>query len=118
MPVPLVLVTPRLALGVSVSVSVALLFPGVGSLTVDEMEAVLASDPVALAATLQFAVNVAVPFTGRFTLALMLPEPDAGQLPPLPPAHVHVQPGNAAAKLSVTVAPVTPVGPALLATMV
>jgi len=102
----------------SVSVSVAELFPGVGSDTDDEIEAVFASEPVALDETVQFAVNVAVPFTGRLTLALMFPEPEAGQLPPLPPAQVHVQLCSGDAKVSVTVAPVTLLGPALLATMV
>jgi hypothetical protein len=108
---------PRLALGVSVSVSVALLLPGTGSAAAELIAAVLLSEPVAPAAMLQLAMNVAVPLTGRFTLLLMLPEPDAGQLAPPAPAQVQLQlsvPGN----VSVTVAPLTVFGPALLATIV
>jgi len=102
----------------TVSVSVAELFPGVGSETDDEIEAVFTTEPVALAETVQFAVNVTVPLTGRFTLALMLPVPDAGQFPPTVPKQLQVQLCSPAGKVSVTVAPVTLLGPALLATMV
>ena len=45
-----VMVTARSACGVSVSVSVALLFPGFGSVTGELTEAVLLSVPVAEAA--------------------------------------------------------------------
>jgi hypothetical protein len=45
----------------------------------------------------------------------MLPVPDAAHLPPLDPAHVHVTVFNVAGNASVTVAPVTALGPALVA---
>ena len=48
----------------------------------------------------------------------MLPLPDAGQLPPPAPTHVHVGAVSAAGTVSATVAPVTALGPALLATIV
>ena len=47
----------------------------------------------------------------------MLPEPEAVQVPPPAPAQVHVQ-VNAAGKVSATVAPLTLLGPALLAVIV
>jgi hypothetical protein len=55
---PSVFVIPRLALGASVSVSVALLLPGVGSVTPAGAVtvAVLLNDPVAEAEMLQLAV--------------------------------------------------------------
>ena len=64
------------------------------------------------------AVNVAVPPLSRFTLAAMFPEPLAGQLDPTDAAQVHVTLLSCAGKLSVTVAAVTALGPALLATIV
>ena len=107
-----------MALSVSVSVSVAVLLPETGSKMLVEMDAVFASEPLTELDTVHAAVKVAVPFTGSATFALMLPEPEAGQVPPLPPAHVQVQLCNAAGKLSVTVALVALLGPALLATIV
>ena len=118
---PSVLVIPRSACGVRVSVSVAVLLPGVGSVVPPGgvTVAVLASVPVADAATLAVSVNVAVPAGARLTVALMLPEPLAGQVEPVPAAtHVHVAPLNAAGNVSVTVAPVTNDGPPLVATIV
>ena len=53
---PSVLVIARSVCGVSVSVSVALLLPGVGSVVAAVIVAVLASEPVASAAMLQVAV--------------------------------------------------------------
>ena len=48
----------------------------------------------------------------------MLPLPDAGQVPPPAPTHVHVAPVSAAGSVSATVAPVTALGPAFDATIV
>ncbi len=117
---PSVFVIPRSACGVSVSVSVSLLFPGVGSVTPPGavIVAVLTSDPVADADTVPVAVKVAVPPTGRLTSALMSPLPLAGQLAPPPDVHVHVTPLTFAGKRSLTVALVTALGPALVAMMV
>jgi hypothetical protein len=55
---PSVFVMPRLACGVSVSVSVALLLPGVGSVTVADVAtvAMFTNEPVAAAEILQLAV--------------------------------------------------------------
>src|SRR5438093_242424 len=83
LPPALTLVTPsflvieRSATRLTVSVSVALLFPGVGSVTPTgaAIVAVLASEPLALPATVALTVNVAVPALSRFTLAAMLPLP-------------------------------------------
>src|SRR2546425_621249 len=63
-------------------------------------------------------MNVAVPPASRLTLAFRLPLPLAGQLDPAEAAHVQVTPATWAGKLSVTVAPATALGPALLATIV
>src|SRR5438093_4241272 len=90
LPPALTLVTPsflvieRSATRLTVSVSVALLFPGVGSVTPTgaAIVAVLAIEPVALPATVALTVKVAVPALSRFTLAAMLPLPLAGQLDP------------------------------------
>ena len=70
------------------------------------------------AVTVAVAVKVAVPPTSRLTGALMFPEPLAGQLDPAEAAQVQVTPESCAGMLSVTVAPVTALGPALLATIV
>ena len=66
---PSVLVTLKSACGVSVSVSVALLLAGLGSVTppADETVAVLASVPVAEGAMVPVAVKVALPAGGRVT---------------------------------------------------
>jgi hypothetical protein len=53
-----------------------------------------------------------------FTVALMSPAPDAGQLDPADAAHVQVTPVSAAGNTSATVAPVTAVGPAFDAAIV
>ena len=114
---PSVLVIPKLARGVNVSVSVAELlapvgtFPAAGAATV----AVLTSDPVAVADTVPVTVNVTVPAIARLTLALMLPLPDAaGHVEPAEAAQVHVTDVSAAGNVSVTVAPVMMDGPAML----
>ena len=58
-----------------------------------------------------------LPPLGRLTVSLMLPEPDAVQVPPPAPTQVQVQVSEAG-KVSATVAPVALLGPALLAVMV
>src|ERR671931_1350248 len=109
----------RSAVGVmTVLLSVALLSPA-GSLT----PAGAATDAVfvivpELAVTVAVAVKVALPPLSRSMLAAILPLPLAGQLDPAEAAHVQVTPETCAGKLSVTVAPVTALGPALLATIV
>src|SRR2546422_509082 len=109
----------RSAVGVmTVLLSVALLFPA-GSLTpagaVMVAVFVIVPEP---AVTVAVAVNVAVPPVNRLTAALILPLPLAGQLDPPEAAHVHVTPESWAGKTSLTVAPTTALGPALLATIV
>ncbi len=79
---------------------------------------VLTSVPVAPADTLAVTVNVAVAPAGRLTRTLTLPDPEAGQVPPPAPTQVHVAPRIAAGNVSVTVAPIASLGPALLATIV
>ena len=105
---PSVLVIDRFAVGTNVSVSVAELLPGVGSVTPagGATVAVLTRLPVADADTVPVTVNVTDAPTGRFTDALMLPLPLAGHVPPPLPAHVHVTPLNAAGMVSATVAAV------------
>jgi hypothetical protein len=117
---PSVFVIPRFACGVSVSVSVALLFAGFGSVTPlgTATVAVLLSVPVADALTVPVSVYVTLPLTGRFTVSLMLPEPLAVQVPPPAPTHVQLAPVIVAGRVSVTVAPVTALGPAFDATIV
>ena len=114
------MVIDRSAVVVIVSVSVALLLPGVGSVTPAGVatEAVLLKVPVALADKVPVAVKVAVPPFIRFTLALILPLPLAGQLELAEAVQVQVTPDSDAGKVSATVAPVTSFGPPLLATMV
>src|SRR5204863_8356778 len=74
---PSVLVIERSATRLTVSVSVALLFPGVGSVTPTgaAVVAVLWIEPTSLPATVALTVNVAVPALSRFMLAAMLPLP-------------------------------------------
>src|SRR2546430_17622020 len=97
--------------------SVALLFPAgsfvpAGAVTV----AVLLIVPVP--ATVAVTVNVAVPPLVRSTSAVTFPLPLAGQAEPAEAAQVHVGLVNCAGKMSLTVAPMTALGPALLATIV
>lgn len=117
---PSVLVIDRSAVGFKVSVSVAELFAGVGSVTPPGAAtvAVLTRLPVADAEIVAETVNVAEPPTGRSTEALMSPLPLAGQAAPLLAEHVQVTPVSAAGIVSATVAAVTADGPALLATIV
>ena len=69
--------------------------------------------------TVPVTVNVAVPPTGRSTVALMLPDARrAAHVAPPAPTQVQVAPVSAAGNVSVTVAPVTADGPAFAATIV
>jgi len=114
-----VFVMPRLACGVSVSVSVAVLFAGVGSVTVADVAtvAVFVSEPIADGEMLQLAVYVTLPVFGRLTVSLILPEPDAVHVPPFAPTHVHVQ-VNAAGKVSETFEPGAALGPLLFVAVI
>ena len=115
-----VLVVVRSPVGVSVSVSVAELFAGVrsvapvGTATV----AVLASDPVALERTVAARVYVTVAPTGRLTVSLIDPVPDAEHNPPPAARQVQVALVSALGSESLTVAAVMAEGPRLLATIV
>ena len=81
--------------------------------------AVFASVPVAVLETVAVRLNVAVPLTSRFTVALIFPVPfGAPQLEPADAVQVQVALLNVFGKVSVTVAPVTALGPALLTTIV
>src|SRR2546422_8968320 len=118
---PSVFVIDRSAAGMIVSVSVALLFAGFGSVIPagGVTAAVFDRVPEALMSSVPVAMNVAVPPTRRFTVRLMFPEPlAAAQLEPLEATHVHVTPVRLAGKLSVTVAPDAAEGPALLTVIV
>jgi len=117
---PSVLVMLRSACGVNVSVSVALLLPGAGSVTPlgTVTVAVLLSEPVTEGEIEQLAVYVTLPPLGRFTELLMLPEPDAVQVPPPAPAHVHVQEVSEAGNESATVEPGALLGPEFEAVIV
>jgi len=115
---PSVFVIARSAVGVmTVLLSVAELFPAgsfvpAGAVTVAVL--VIVPLPVTVAVT----VNVAVPPLVTSTSAFRFPLPLAGQLDPADAAQVHVTPESCAGKMSVTVAPTTALGPALLATIV
>ena len=118
---PSVFVIDRSADGFNVSVSVAELFAGVGSVTPPgaAMDAEFTRLPVAPATTVAEIVNVAVAPTGRSTVVLMFPPPLlATHEPPPDGTHVHVAPLRVAGIVSVTAAATTADGPALLATTV
>ena len=117
---PSVLVITRSAVGLSTSMSVAVLLPETGSVmpAPTDAVAVLVNEPVAPAATEALTVNVAVPPTGRSTLALMLPLPDAGHVAPPAVEHVHVAPVSVAGKVSVTFEAGAAEGPAFETTTV
>src|SRR5260370_1053141 len=108
------------AIRAMVSVSVALLLTGFGSVTPTgtAMVAVLAVGPLAPPATVALTVKVAVPPLSRLTEAAMLPLPLAGQLEPAEATQVQAPKVRFAGAVSVTVAAVTALGPLLLATMV
>lgn len=105
----------------SVSVSVAELFAAFVS-TDPGGTAILAEfvrEPVAVAATVAVKVYVAVPFTAKLTVVLILPVPLADpQLEPDDAVQVQEALVNVAGKLSATAAPVTALGPELLTVIV
>ena len=117
---PSVFVTERSATRASVSVSVAVLLAGVGSVTpVGAVTlAVLESVPLAVEASSAVSVYVAVAPLGRFTVSVIEPVPLAVHVAPLDAEHVHVAALRADGSESVTVAPVTADGPTLVATIV
>ena len=103
------------------SVSVALLLPGTGSVvpTGGVTVAVFTNVPTAVDATLATTLKVAVPLTARLTVVLRLPVPLAAlQLEPPVATQLQLALVMAAGKVSATVAPVTALGPALVTTMV
>src|SRR5258708_7664052 len=109
----------RSACGVRVSVSVAVLLPGVGSVVPAGAVtlAVLLRLPVAEAEMLAVTVNVAIPPFARLTVVLMSPVPLV--TPQLAAgAHVQVALLMPAGSVSVTVAPVTASGPPFVTVMV
>ena len=110
----------RSAVGVNVSVSVAVLFAGVGSVDPpgNATVAVLVNEPVALAAIVPVTVNVAVPLGNMVTEALIEPEPEAGQVEPADAVQVHVTLESVAGMVSVTVAATMVEGPEFDATIV
>src|SRR5437773_177024 len=116
---PSVFVIERSAPGIKVSVSVAELLVGFGSVTPSGAAtvAVLTRVPVADVLTVPVRVYVTVPPTGRFTVSLMLPDPFAMQLPPPAPTLPPLPPSAAAGTVSVTVAPFAALGPAFDATI-
>ena len=102
------------------SVSVDVLFAGVGSVEPpgNATVAVLANDPVALAAIVPVTVKVAVPLGNSVTDALMDPEPEAGHVDPADPVQVQVTLESVAGMVSATVAPTMVDGPEFDATIV
>jgi len=109
----------RSACGVSVSVSVAELLPGFGSVVPPAAVtvAVFARLPVALVEIVPVAVYVTEPPAGRLTVSPILPLPAAVHVPPPAPTHVHVTPVIVPGNVSATVALVL-LGPAFEAVMV
>src|SRR6187402_2039895 len=96
----------RSASAVSVSLSVAELFPGVGSVTPAGAAtvAVLLSVPVAAGDKVALTVYVTLAPAGRLTVSLILPEPAAVQVPPPAPTQVQVAVSEAG-NVSATMAP-------------
>ena len=62
--------------------------------------------------------KVTVPAGARVTVAATLPLPVAGQVEPAVAEQVHAAPDSDAGSVSVTVAPVTVLGPGFVTTMV
>ena len=102
------------------SISVALLLPGVGSVTPPPTVAVavLLRVPVAEGEIRQVAAYVAEPPAGRLAVSLMLSDPLAVQVPPPAPVQVQVAPVHTAGNVSATVTLGAFEGPALVATIV
>ena len=108
------MVIRKLAWEMTVSVSLAELFPGEGSVEPAGAAtvAVLVNVPSVSAATVVVIVNVALPPFVRLTVVLMLPVPEvAPQVEPLEARHVQLALVNFAGSASTTVAPVTALGP-------
>lgn len=116
-----VFVIARSAFAASVSVSVALSFVDVGSVTPDGALTVALFDnvPVADAETVAVNVYVAVPLDNKLAVVLIEPVPDvAPHAEPDEATHVHVAAVSVAGSVSVIVAPVTAEGPPFDATIV
>ena len=105
--------------GTTVSLSLALLLAVSGSVAPGgpRIVAVFVSVPLG-AVTVALSVKVAVPPASSATLALMLPAPEAGHDEPPLAAQVQVAEPRPDGSVSVTIAPVTGSGPALVAVMV
>ena len=113
----------RSAWGVRVSVSVALLLAGSGSVTPAGglTVAVLLSVPVADGLTWTVKVKVTLALTGRSTVVARAPLPLAAPVtvpPPVLAVAAQVAAVTPAGRGSDTLAPVTALGPVLLTTMV
>ena len=117
----MVFVTARSADKLIGSLSVALLFPGVGSVVPPgtAMAAVLLSDPDEAELTVPLMLKVTVAPGARLMSWLIEPLPDgAAHAPPADAEQVHVPASNPAGNVSETVAPVTDDGPTFEATIV
>src|SRR5262249_4702167 len=110
----------RSALGVRVSLSVAVLSPGAGSTKPPGCETVpvLTRLPVAAGSIVAWGWWVPVPPAARLTGSAMLPVPNAEQLEPAEAAHVQLADVRAAGRASATVAPAMSPGPAFVTTIV
>src|SRR5438876_248580 len=113
---PSVLVTARSGRGVRVSVSVAELLAGLGSLIPPgaATEAVLLKLPVAEGLMVPVKAKVTVAPGGRFTVWLMFPVPLAAHVPPPAPPQVQLAPVTVPGRVSITLAPVAALGPTFL----
>ena len=109
----------RSAVITSVSVSVAELLAGVGSVRPDgaAMVAVFTKEPVAEAEIVATTVYVAVAPTAKLMVSLRDPEPEEPHVAPAVAAQVQVAPVREAGSESATTAPVATEGPRFLATM-
>jgi hypothetical protein len=116
---PLPSKSPWWARGTSVSVSVALLLPGTGSEAPagTATAAVLLMLPTADGETVTISRKSTLEPTGRLTVWLMLPDPEAVQVAPPLGLQVQVAPSRVGGSVSVTTAPVMGSGP-LLATVI
>src|SRR5262245_59304259 len=113
----------RSARGVRLSVSVALLLPGVGSVTPAGARtvAVLVRLPVAEGLTWTVKVKVTVAPAGRLTVVARAPLPLSGPLTPPPPVaslNSQLPAVTPAGRGSEPLAPITALGPLLLTTRV
>jgi hypothetical protein len=118
---PSVLATTRSASATTVVVSVAVLFPGVGSRPGPGMvtDAVLSSAPVNPASIVASTVIVTSPPAARSTVVAMLPVPDGwSQFEPGVATQVQVAPVSAAGRASVTGASAIADGPAFVTVIV